>query len=480
MNAAPTLSERLAALRRGDYRPADWLAECRAAAERWSVLNAWISAAWAQAERRLVDVQGGGGALAGVPYAHKDLFCTAGLRTTCASRMLAEFVPTYSAHIHERLEAAGALCVGKANMDEFAMGSSNESSHFGAVRNPWDLERVPGGSSGGSAALVAAGVVPFATASDTGGSIRQPAAFCGVTGIKPTYGRVSRHGMVAYASSLDQAGVIARSAADCALVLGVMAGFDPRDATSVDRPVEDYVAALTDLEPRRLRIGVPRQYFGPGVDPAVAAAVQSALDLLVARGVQRIDIDLPHTESAIPCYYVLAPAEASSNLARYDGVRYGHRCAAPTDLEDLYTRSRSEGFGREVQRRILVGTYVLSAGYYDAYYRKAQQVRRLIAGDFARAFEAVDLIAGPTAPTVAFRLGEKQADPLQLYAADVNTVAVNLAGLPAISVPCGFVAGLPVGLQLIAPPFAEARLLAAAHLYQSLTDWHRHAPAVPT
>ena len=418
---------------------------------------------------------GTAGPLAGIPFAHKDLFCTRGLATTCGSRMLDGFVPPYDAAVVERLDHAGAVCSGKAHMDEFAMGSSNEHSHFGPVRNPWDPGRVPGGSSGGSAALVAAGVVPFATGSDTGGSVRQPAAYCGITGLKPTYGRVSRWGMVAFASSLDQAGVLARSAADCALVLSTLAGHDRRDATSVERPVDDYVGALAEGVSGR-RIGVVRQYFGAGVDPAVAAAVRAALAVLERAGARLVDVDLPSLEDSIAAYYVIAPAEASSNLARYDGVRYGHRCADPRDLADLYSRSRAEGFGAEVQRRILVGTYVLSAGYYDAYYGRAQRVRRLIAQDFARAFAEVDLLAGPTAPTVALALGSGDADPAALYAADVNTVAVNLAGLPGISLPAGFVGGLPVGLQLVAPAFAESRLLAAGHALQQASDWHRATP----
>ena len=418
--------------------------------------------------------RGAAGALCGIPFAHKDLFCTAGIRTSCGSRMLDGFVPPYDAAVQERLGAAGAVLIGKANLDEFAMGSSNEHSYYGPVRNPWDPSRVPGGSSGGSAALVAAGVVPYATGTDTGGSVRQPAAFCGVTGIKPSYGRVSRHGMVAYASSLDQAGVIARSAEDCAHVLAAIAGVDARDATSVDRPVDDYVAALADGV-RGLRIGVVRELHGAGVDAPVADRAHEALALLETLGATLVDVSLPSLEHAIAAYYVIAPAEASTNLARYDGVRYGHRCAEPRDLTDLYARSRAEGFGAEVKRRILVGTHVLCSGYYDAYYRRAQQVRRLVANEFARVFESVDLLAGPTAPTVAFALGEK-SDPLAMYAADVNTVAVNLAGLPAISLPAGFVDGLPVGLQLIAPPFAEARLLSAGQALQSASDHHARTP----
>jgi aspartyl-tRNA(Asn)/glutamyl-tRNA(Gln) amidotransferase subunit A len=413
--------------------------------------------------------------LCGLPLVHKDIFCTNGIRTTCGSRMLESFVPPYDATVVERLAGANAVTIGKANMDEFAMGSSNENSHFGPVHNPWDSTRVPGGSSGGSAAAVTAGIVPFATGTDTGGSIRQPAAFCGITGLKPTYGRVSRWGMIAFASSLDCGGVLARSAEDCAHVLVAIAGHDPRDATSMQRPVDDYVAALS-ANLSGIRIGVAREYFGAGVEDGVGAAVREALAALEKRGAVLVDISLPHAELAIPAYYVIAPAEASSNLARYDGVRFGHRCADPASLEDLYSRSRAEGFGAEVKRRILIGTYALSAGYYDAYYLRAQRVRRLIANDFSEAFNQVDLIAGPTAPTVAFKLGEKSADPLAMYAADVNTVAVNLAGLPAISLPAGFSAGLPVGLQLIAPAFAEARLLSAAHQFQQHTDWHQRTP----
>jgi len=413
--------------------------------------------------------------LTGIPFAHKDIFCTRGVRTTCASRMLENFVPPYDAGVVERLNDAQAVSLGKTNMDEFAMGSSNENSFFGPAKNPWDAARVPGGSSGGSAAAVAGGIVPFATGTDTGGSIRQPAAFCGITGLKPTYGRVSRWGMIAFASSLDCGGVLARSALDCMHVLSAIAGHDPRDATSVPRAVDNYNAALsTTLQ--GIKIGVARDYFGAGVDAGVGAAVEAALREYEKLGATLVDISLPNSAQAIAAYYVIAPAEASSNLARYDGVRYGHACSEPKSLEDLYTRSRSEGFGAEVQRRILVGTYALSAGYYDAYYLRAQRVRRLIANDFATAFKSVHLIAGPTAPSVAFKLGEKTADPLAMYAADVNTVAVNLAGLPAISVPAGFSAGLPVGLQLIAPAFAEGALLSAAHHFQLATDWHAREP----
>ncbi len=418
----------------------------------------------------------GAGALAGIPFAHKDLFCTEGVTTSAGSRMLADFVPPYDATVVSRLKAAGAVCLGKANMDEFAMGSSNENSAFGAVANPWDLERVPGGSSGGSAALVAAGLLPFATGTDTGGSVRQPAAFCGVTGFKPSYGRVSRWGMIAYASSLDCAGVIARSALDCAAVLNVIAGFDEYDATSVARPPEDFLAAC-ERGIDGLRIGVARELFGAGVSTEVQTATRAALAELEAAGARLVDISLPRLPLSIPAYYVIAPAEASSNLARYDGVRYGHRSSHASDLAELYAETRSEGFGAVVKRRILVGSFVLSAGYYDAYYLRAQRVRRLIADDFARAFGEVDLVAGPTTPEVAFRRGEKTANPLAMYAADINTVAVNLAGLPAISLPCGLVQGLPVGLQLIGPAWGEAQVLAAAHHFQQISDWHLARPA---
>jgi aspartyl-tRNA(Asn)/glutamyl-tRNA(Gln) amidotransferase subunit A len=389
--------------------------------------------------------------------------------------MLDSFVAPYDATVVQRLAAAGAVMLGKTNMDEFAMGSSNETSFYGPVRNPWDPDRVPGGSSGGSAAAVAAGLCSAATGTDTGGSIRQPAALTGICGLKPTYGRVSRYGMIAFASSLDQAGPMARSAADMALLLQVMAGFDPRDSTSIDQPVPDYAAAL--YRPLAgLRIGLPAQYFDAGLDPSVGDAVRAALAELERLGVQLVDITLPHTPLSVPAYYVVAPAEASSNLARYDGVRYGYRADDPVDLEDLYKRSRSEGFGAEVKRRILIGTYVLSAGYYDAYYLKAQRVRRLIRNDFLTAFDQVDVIAAPTTPQPAFRLGEKQHDPVAMYLSDIYTIAANLAGLPALSVPCGQVQGLPVGLQLIGRDFDEARLLNVAHRYQQVTDWHTRRP----
>jgi aspartyl-tRNA(Asn)/glutamyl-tRNA(Gln) amidotransferase subunit A len=477
---SPGIAQLAQALRARETSAVELAQRALAAAHARNDLNALIGLCAAQAlsAAQHADAALGAGdvnALTGIPFVHKDIFCTNGIRTTCASRMLENFVPPYDAAVVERLGAVHAVSIGKANMDEFAMGSSCENSFFGPVRNPWDTTRVPGGSSGGSAAAVAAGIVPFATGTDTGGSIRQPAAFCGITGIKPTYGRVSRWGMIAFASSLDCGGVLARSAADCAHVLSAIAGHDARDATSVDRPCDDYIAALS-TKLSGIRIGVAREYFGAGVEDGVAAATHAALRELEKLGATLVDISLPNAALAIPAYYVIAPAEASSNLARYDGVRYGHRCADPVSLEDLYTRTRAEGFGAEVKRRILAGTYALSAGYYAAYYLRAQRARRVIAGDFLESFKTVDLVAGPTAPTVAFKLGEKSADPLAMYAADVNTVAVNLAGLPAISLPAGFSTGLPVGLQLIAPAFAEARLLGAAHQLQQHTDWHLREP----
>ena len=413
--------------------------------------------------------------LTGIPLLHKDIFCTAGIRTSCGSKMLDNFVPPYDATVIARLKSAGTVMLGKTNMDEFAMGSSTENSYYGPARNPWDVERVPGGSSGGSAAAVAAGFAAAATGTDTGGSIRQPAALCGITGLKPTYGRVSRLGMVAFASSLDQGGPLARSAADCAALLSVIAGFDPADSTSAERDTEDFTAAL-DEDLSGLRIGIPAEYFGEGLDSGIADTVQAGLAALEQHGASLIDISLPHSHLAVPAYYVIAPAEASTNLSRFDGVRYGHRCANPADLHDLYTRTREEGFGAEVKRRILVGTYALSAGYYDAYYRKAQQIRRLIQQDFVQAFEQVDVIMGPTTPHPAWKLGEKSDDPVSMYLEDIYTLSANLAGLPAMSVPAGFCEGLPVGLQLIGNYFEESRLLNIAHQYQQLTDWHRQMP----
>ncbi|MBK5931933.1 Asp-tRNA(Asn)/Glu-tRNA(Gln) amidotransferase subunit GatA [Halochromatium salexigens] len=443
-------------------------------------LNAYITVtdeqALAAAERADQQLAAGtAGPLTGIPIAHKDIFCTNGIKTSCGSRMLDTFVAPYDATVVERLQAAGVAMLGKTNMDEFAMGSSNETSYYGPVHNPWRLERVPGGSSGGSAAAVAAGLCAAATGTDTGGSIRQPAAFCGITGIKPTYGRCSRWGMIAFASSLDQAGVLARSAADAALVLQAMAGFDERDSTSADEPVPDYRAQLED-DIAGLKIGLPKEYFGEGLDPNVAASIEAAIKEYEALGASVHEISLPNAPLSVPVYYVVAPAECSSNLARFDGVRYGHRCEAPTDLEDLYTRSRAEGFGAEVKRRIMIGTYVLSAGYYDAYYLKAQQLRHLISDDFKRAFEQVDVIMGPTTPSTAFALGAKRDDPVAMYLNDIYTIATNLAGLPGVSIPVAPADGLPVGLQLIGNVFQEGRLLNIAHRLQQATDWHRMTP----
>ena len=418
--------------------------------------------------------------ITGIPIAQKDIFCTKGWQTTCGSKMLANFTAPYDAHVVSQFDVAGAVNLGKTNMDEFAMGSSNETSYFGGVKNPWDFDRVPGGSSGGSAAAVAARLCAAATGTDTGGSIRQPASLCGFTGLKPTYGLVSRYGMIAFASSLDQAGPMAKSAEDCALMLNVMAGFDEHDSTSVNHPKEDYTRGLaamqTVLPLRGLRIGLPKEYFADGLDANVAAVVQAAITEYKKLGAEIVDISLPNTNLSIPVYYVLAPAEASSNLSRYDGVRYGHRANQYTDLQDMYMKSRAEGFGAEVKRRILIGTYVLSAGYYDAYYLKAQQIRRLIADDFVQAFKKCDIIMGPTAPSTAFKAGEKADDPVAMYLQDVYTIATNLAGLPGMSIPAGFSNGLPVGLQLMGNYFDEARMLDVAHAYQQVTDWHVQMP----
>jgi aspartyl-tRNA(Asn)/glutamyl-tRNA(Gln) amidotransferase subunit A len=427
----------------------------------------------AAADARLA--KGEAGPLLGIPLAQKDIFCTAGVKTSCGSKMLDRFVAPYDATIVTKLKNAGTVMLGKCNMDEFAMGSSNETSWYGPVKNPWDVSRVPGGSSGGSVAAVAAGLAPFATGTDTGGSIRQPAALTNLTGIKPTYGRVSRYGMIAFASSLDQAGVLARTAEDCAHVLHAMAGFDPLDSTSLDRPVPDYAAALGGSL-KGLRIGLPKEYFAEGLDPGVRACLMAAVQKFQELGATTSEISLPNSPLSVPTYYVVAPAEASSNLARYDGVRYGHRADGVKTLEELYKKSRGEGFGAEVQRRIMIGTYVLSHGYYDAYYLKAQKVRRLIYDDFRRAFENVDVVLGPTAQAPAFKLGAKTTDPVAMYLNDIYTIAANLAGIPAMSMPGGFVDGLPVGLQLMGNYFDEARLLNVAHQYQQATTWHRQLP----
>ncbi|SNY96498.1 Asp-tRNA(Asn)/Glu-tRNA(Gln) amidotransferase subunit GatA [Halomonas sp. hl-4] len=419
--------------------------------------------------------KGAASLLTGLPLALKDIFCTQGVKTSCGSKMLDNFNAPYDATVVEKLKAAGTVTLGKTNMDEFAMGSSNENSYYGPVRNPWDLTAVPGGSSGGSAAAVAAGLTPAALGTDTGGSIRQPAAFCGITGLKPTYGRVSRYGMIAYASSLDQAGPMARSAEDCAHLLNVMAGHDVRDSTSVARGVPDYAETL-NAPLSGLKIGLPKEYFGDGLDPEVEKAVREAVNVYESLGATVREVSLPHTHYAIPAYYVIAPAEASSNLSRFDGVRFGHRCDNPSDLIDLYKRSRAEGFGEEVQRRILIGTHTLSEGFFDAYYTKAQKVRRLIRQDFLDAFEDVDVLMGPASPTPAFDLGAKK-DPVSMYLQDIYTIAVNLAGIPGISVPAGFAGGRPIGLQILGTHFAEAQLLNVAHQFQQATDWHTQRPA---
>ena len=427
------------------------------------------------ADRRIA--AGYAGPLTGIPMQVKDLLCTNGVLTTCASRMLAEYVPVYDATAVARLREQGAVLLGKGNMDEFGMGSSTENSAFFPTRNPWDLNRVPGGSSGGSAAAVAAGAAPFALGTDTGGSIRQPASFCGVTGLKPTYGRVSRYGLVAYASSLDQVGPLARDAADCAVILQAIAGHDPHDATSLPDPVPDYTVGLTG-DVAGLRLGVPQEYFAAGMDAGVRDAVTSAIDQLAALGAEVREVSLPTTEYALACYYIIAPSECSANLARYDGVKYGYSHRGDGDMWEAMERTRQYGFGPEVKRRVMLGAFALSSGYYDAYYHKAQQVRTLIRQDFARAFEDVDALVAPVSPIVAFPIGERSDDPVRMYLVDVYTLPVNIAGLPAMSVPCGFSDGLPVGLQLIGPHLAEARLLNVAHAYQQTTDWHKRRPAL--
>lgn len=443
-------------------------------------LNAFISVTAQQAlsQAAAADAQlknKTAGPLTGIPLAHKDIFCTKGVRTSCASKMLDKFIAPYDATVVEKIAASGMVMLGKTNMDEFAMGSSNETSFYGAVRNPWDIDRVPGGSSGGSAAALAARLAPVATGTDTGGSIRQPSSLCNLTGLKPTYGRVSRYGMIAFASSLDQAGPMATNAEDAALMLNAMSGFDARDSTSVERDVPDYTATLNDSL-KGLRIGLPTEFFGEGLDSDVATTVEAAIKEFEKLGATVKEISLPNTHLSVPTYYVVAPAECSSNLSRMDGVRFGHRCDDPKDLLDLYQRSRGEGFGDEVKRRIMVGTYALSAGYYDAYYLKAQQCRRLISNDFQQAFEQVDVIMGPTAPTTAFKLGDKTNDPIAMYLADIYTISTNLAGLPGMSIPAGFASKLPAGLQLIGNYFEEAKLLNIAHQYQQVTDWHQQIP----
>jgi aspartyl-tRNA(Asn)/glutamyl-tRNA(Gln) amidotransferase subunit A len=443
-------------------------------------LNAFVtvckeSALEAAARADQLRAKGESGPLLGIPLAHKDIFCTSGVKTTCGSKMLHNFISPYDATVVEKLNSAGMVTLGKTNMDEFAMGSSNETSFFGPARNPWNTNKVPGGSSGGSAAAVAADLCAIATGTDTGGSIRQPASFCGITGFKPSYGRVSRWGMIAFASSLDQAGPISKSAEDAAIMLNAIAGLDLKDSTSADVAVEDFTAKLGDSI-EGLRIGIPRQHFAEGLSPEVEAIVREGLRELEANGAILKDIDLPNNHLSVSAYYVVAPAEASANLSRFDGVRYGYRCENPIDLDDMYKRSRSEGFGDEVKRRILIGTYALSAGFYDAYYRKAQRIRRLIKNDFTEAFKEVDVIIGPTSPHTAFDLGAK-TDPVTMYLEDIYTIAVNLAGLPGVSVPAGFANQMPVGMHMVAPDFAEAKLLNVAHRFQQLTDWHKQRPS---
>jgi aspartyl-tRNA(Asn)/glutamyl-tRNA(Gln) amidotransferase subunit A len=476
-----TIAQLAAGLRNGDFSSEELTRTyLERVARHDDTLNSFITVSETEAlqQARLADQRlkaGNGTTLTGIPVAQKDIFCTNGVLTTCGSRMLENFVAPYNATVIDKFNAAGAVMLGKTNMDEFAMGSSNETSYYGPVRNPWNTDTVPGGSSGGSAAAVAARLVPAASGTDTGGSIRQPAALCGVTGLKPTYGRVSRYGMIAFASSLDQGGPLAQTAEDAAILLNTMAGFDSRDSTSIDEVAPDYTATLNDAI-KGLKIGLPKEYFDEGLDAEVGKVVEAAIEEYKKLGAEIVDISLPNTHLAVPAYYVVAPAECSSNLSRFDGVRFGHRCEAPIDLEDLYKRSRGEGFGPEVKRRIMIGTYALSAGYYDAYYLKAQKVRRLISEDFKQAFEQVDVIMGPTSPSVAFKLGEKKDDPITMYLSDIYTIAVNLAGLPGMSIPAGFVNGMPVGLQIIGSYFAEARLLNVAHQYQQVTDWHMRAP----
>lgn len=450
--------------------------------EKDQELNAYITLCEEQAlaQAKAADANRANGKahlLSGVPIAHKDIFCTSGIKTSCGSRMLDNFIAPYDATVVDNFNQAGVVTLGKTNMDEFAMGSSNETSYYGPVHNPWNKELVPGGSSGGSAAAVAAHLCPAATATDTGGSIRQPAAFCGLTGLKPTYGRVSRWGMIAFASSLDQAGTLTRSAEDAALMLNVMAGHDPKDSTSIDIATEDYTANL-DKPLQGLKIGIPTQHFAEGLDPKVEQNIRDALSEFEKLGATLKEISLPNSHQSVSAYYVIAPAEASANLSRYDGVRYGYRCEDPKDLEDLYKRTRSEGFGAEVKRRIMVGTYALSAGYYDAYYIKAQKIRRLIKNDFDKAFNEVDVIMGPTSPHTAFKIGAQTNDPVTMYLEDIYTIAVNLAGLPGISVPAGLVNNLPVGLQIIGKNFSESHLLNIAHQFQQVTDWHTQTPEI--
>ncbi len=477
-----TLAEHSAALAKGEYSSTEltqfFLDRIQ---QHDSQLNSFITVTPEQAlaQAKAADERlaaGDARPLTGLPLAQKDIFLTRGVKTTCGSKMLDNFTAPYDATVVDKLNAAGMVMLGKTNMDEFAMGSSNETSFYGAVKNPWDTARIPGGSSGGSAAAVAARLAPIATGTDTGGSIRQPAAMCGITGLKPTYGRISRWGMIAFASSLDQAGPMAQSAEDCAMLLQAMAGFDEKDSTCMEQPVDDYSAKL-EGSLRGLKIGLPKEFFGDGMSAEVEQSVQEALKVYESLGAELVEISLPNSHLSVPAYYVVAPAECSSNLSRFDGVRYGYRCEDPKDLTDLYTRSRGEGFGEEVKRRIMVGTYALSAGYYDAYYIKAQQIRRLISDDFVEAFKQVDVIMGPTSPDTAFELGARAEDPVSMYLSDIYTIAVNLAGLPGMSIPIAPAKGLPVGLQLIGNYWEEGRLLNVAHRFQMETQWHRAIPA---
>jgi len=475
-----TITQLVKGLRAGDYSSQELTQSYLTRIKQHQTLNSFITvtdeqaiAAAKQADARLAS--GDAPLLTGVPIAHKDIFCTQGIRTSCGSKMLDNFIAPYNATVVDKFNAAGTVTLGKLNMDEFAMGSSNETSFYGAVHNPWANNTVPGGSSGGSAAAVAARLIPGATGTDTGGSIRQPAALCGITGLKPTYGRVSRYGMIAYASSLDQGGPMTQTAEDAALMLQVMAGFDTKDSTSVEREVPDYRADLNSSL-KGLKIGLPKEFFDDGLNSDMATAIETAINEYKKLGAEVIEVSMPNLKLAIPAYYVIAPAECSANLSRMDGVRFGHRCTEPADLNDLYIRSRGEGFGTEVKRRILVGTYALSEGYYDAYYIKAQKIRRLISDDFNKALEQVDVIMGPVSPTPAFGLGEKTSDPIEMYLADIYTIAINLAGLPAMSIPAGFINEKPVGLQIIGNYFDEAKLLNVAHQYQQVTDWHQQTP----
>ncbi len=475
-----TIAELAKGLRSGEFSSVELTSAFLDRIKQHKVLNAYVTVTedLALQQAKAADARlatGDAELLTGIPIAQKDIFCTEGVKTTCGSLMLDNFIAPYNATVIDKFNNAGAVMLGKLNMDEFAMGSSNETSYYGVVKNPWDINAVPGGSSGGSAAAVAARLAVCATGTDTGGSIRQPAAHCGITGLKPTYGRVSRYGMIAYASSLDQGGPMTRNAEDAAILLQTMAGFDDKDSTSVDAPVPDYMAGLTNsLE--GLKIGLPKEFFGEGLNSEVAAVLEAAINEYRKLGATVTEISMPSLKLAIPAYYVIAPAECSANLSRFDGVRFGYRCENPADLTDLYTRSRGEGFCKEVKRRILMGTYALSAGYYDAYYIKAQKVRRLISEDFKRALSEVDVIMGPVTPSTAFGIGEKIGNPIEMYLSDIYTIAINLAGVPAMSIPAGFVSGLPVGLQLIGNYFSEARLLNIAHQYQQVTFWHQHMP----